>query len=112
MIEKANAKFKQAINIDSNWLECMAWICFTGGDRTGYLSVVPAYRKAYNVASGEKQEMDTYVDMTRYLLDRNMRKLRFHSCIQCSFPEKTVITFLILFSGVIGCDESEIASLA
>ena len=54
--KKANAKFKQAINIEP---DCWgAWLGYasTGGDRSGYLSIVPAYRKAYSIATEEKQE--------------------------------------------------------
>ena len=107
---KANAKFKQAINIDPNCWSAWLGYASTGGDRTGYLSVVPAYRKAYNVASGEKQEMDTYVDMTRYLPDRNMRAAFIRAFNVASRKDRHNIFDLV--SGVIGCDESEIASLA
>lgn len=48
---KANTKFKQAINIDPNCWSAWLGYASTGGDRTGYLSVVPAYRKAYNIGS-------------------------------------------------------------
>lgn len=107
---KANTKFKQAINIDPNCWSAWLGYASTGGDRTGYLSVVPAYRKAYNIASGEKQEMDTYVDMTRYLPDRNMRAAFIRAFNVASRKDRHNIFDLV--SGVIGCDESEIASLA
>lgn len=107
---KANAKFKQAVNIEP---DCWgAWLGYasTGGDRSGYLSIIPAYRKAYKVASGEKQELDTFVDMTRYLPERNLRAAFVRAFNVASGRERHNIFELV--SGVIGCDESEIASLA
>ena len=108
--KKANAKFKQAINIEP---DCWgAWLGYasTGGDRSGYLSIVPAYRKAYSIATEEKQEADTYVDMTRYLPDRHLRAAFVRAFNVASRKERHNIFDLV--SKVIGCDESEIASLA
>lgn len=107
---KANIKFKKAIDIEP---ECWsAWLGYasTGGDRIGYLSIVPAYRKAYNVACEEKQEMDTFIDMTRFLPDYNLRS-SFIRAYNLSLRKDRHKIFCLV-SGVIGCDESEIAKLA
>lgn len=107
---KANAKFNQAINIEP---DCWgAWLGYasTGGDRSGYVSMVPAYRKAYSLASSEKQEMDTYVNMVGYLPDRNMRAAFVRVFNTASSQNRHNIFNLV--SGVIGCDDSEIATLA
>lgn len=108
--KKANAKFKQAINIEP---DCWgAWLGYasTGGDRSGYLSIVPAYRKAYSIATEEKQEADTYVDMTSYLPDRHLRAAFVRAFNLATRKERHNIFDLV--SRVIGCDESEIATLA
>lgn len=108
--EIANDKFRHAIEIEpSCW---SAWLGYasTGGDRTGYLSIVPAYRKAYNAASDEKQEFDTYADMVRILPDRNLRAAFVRAFNLASRKQRHKIFDLV--AGVIGCDESEIASLA
>ena len=107
---KANAKFKQAINIEPDCWSAWLGYASTGGDRTGYLSIVPAYRKAYSIATEEKQEADTYVDMTRYLPDRDLRAAFIRAFNVASRKERHNIFDLV--SKVIGCDESEIASLA
>ena len=107
---KSNAKFKQAIDIEP---ECWsAWLGYaaTGGDRTGYLSIVPAYRKAYSIAEEERQEADTFVDMTRYLPDRDLRAAFIRVFNTATRKERHHIFDLV--SRVIGCDDSEIASLA
>ena len=107
---KANAKFKQAIDIEP---ECWsAWLGYasTGGDRAGYLSIVPAYRKAYSIAEEERQEADTFVDMTRYLPDRDLRAAFIRVFNTATRKERHHIFDLV--SRVIGCDDSEIASLA
>lgn len=107
---KANAKFKRAIDIEP---ECWsAWLGYasTGGDRTGYLSIVPAYRKAYSIAEEERQEADTFVDMTRYLPDRDLRAAFIRVFNTATRKERHRIFDLV--SRVIGCDDSEIASLA
>ena len=35
--------------------------------------MVPAYRKAYSVTVEEKQEIDTFVNMVKYLPDHHLR---------------------------------------
>lgn len=107
---KANAKFKQAINIEPDCWSAWLGYASTGGDRTSHVSMVPAYRKAYSLASGEKQEMDTYVDMVGYLPDRNMRAA-FVRAFNTASPRNRYNIFNLV-SGVIGCDDSEIATLA
>lgn len=107
---KANAKFKQAISIEPDCWSAWLGYASTGGDRTGHLSMVPAYRKAYSLASGEKQEIDTYVDMVGYLPDRNMRAV-FVRAFNTASPRNRYNIFNLV-SGVIGCDDSEIATLA
>jgi len=108
--KKANEKFKQAINIEPNCWSAWLGYASTGGDRSGYLSIVPAYRKAYSLAKNEQQEADTYVDMTRYLPDRHLRAAFVRAFNVASLKKRLNIFDLV--SKVIGCDESEIASLA
>ncbi len=108
--KKANMKFKRAIDIEPDCWSAWLGYASTGGDRTGYLSDVIAYRKAYSVATEEKQEADTYVDMTRHLPDRHLRAAFIRAFNVASRDARHKIFDLV--SGVIGCDESEIASLA
>lgn len=108
--KKANEKFKRAISIEP---ECWsAWLGYasTGGDCNGYLSMIPAYRKAYSLAKSEKQKADTFVDMTGYLPDRDLRAAFIRAFNVASNKERYDIFNHV--SKVIGCDESEIASLA
>lgn len=107
---KANAKFKQAINIEPDCWSAWLGYASTGGDRTSHVSMVSAYRRAYSLAAGEKQEMDTYVDMVGYLPDRNMRAA-FVRAFNMALPRNRYNIFNLV-SGVIGCDDSEIATLA
>lgn len=107
---KANAKFKQAINIEPDCWSAWLGYASTGGDRSGHLSMVPAYSRAYNIASTEKQEMDTFVDMVGYLPDRNMRAVFVRAFNVAARKDRHRIFDLVL--GVIGCDDSEIATLA
>lgn len=107
---KANAKFRKAIDIEPNCWSAWLGYASTNGDRSGYLSMVPAYRKAYSLASSEQQEVDTFVDMTEYLPDRHLRAAFVRSFNLALQKERYNIFNLV--SGVIGCDDSEIASLA
>lgn len=106
----ANAKFKRAIDIEPDCWSAHLGYASTNGDRTGYISMVPAYRRAYSLASTEQQEIDTFVDMTKYLPDRDLRSAFVRAFNVASSHERQNIFRLV--SGVIGCDESEIASLA
>lgn len=108
--KKANAKFKQAINIEPDYWSAWLGYASTGGDRSGYLSIVPAYRKAYSMATEEKQESDTYVDMICYLPDYHLRAAFVRAFNMASQKDRHNIFDLV--SKVIGRDESEIASLA
>lgn len=108
--KKANAKFSKALNIEpDNWY---AWLGYasTGGDRTNYLSFVHAYRSAYRVTVGEKQELETFVNMVGYLPDQHLRSAFIRAFNIANQEERANIFNLV--SRVIGCDESEIASLA
>lgn len=107
---KANAKFQQAINIEPDCWSAWLGYASTGGERNGYLSMVPAYRKAYSVTAEEKQEIDTFVNMVRYLPDHHLRSA-FIRAFNITSPAERPNVFRLV-SGVIGCDESEIASLA
>ncbi|MDF2854626.1 MAG: hypothetical protein K0Q87_477 [Neobacillus sp.] len=107
--EKANAKFRQALTIEpKNW---EAWLGYasTGGDGAGYLSCVPAYRNAYNAATDESQELATFSDMVGYLPDCILGKALIKAYIAAPRKKRHEIFDLVL--GVIGCDESEIATL-
>lgn len=106
----ANAKFKRAIDIEPNCWSAHLGYASTNGDRTGYLSMVPEYRRAYSLASTEQQEIDTFVNMTGYLPDKHLRSAFIRAFNIASNEERRNIFNLV--SGVIGCDESEIASLA
>lgn len=106
----ANAKFKRAIDIDPNCWSAHLGYASTNGDRMGYLSMVPAYRRAYSLAITEQQEIDTFVDMTGYLPDKHLRSAFIRAFNLADSKERRNIFNLV--SGVIGCDESEIASLA
>lgn len=107
---RANAKYRRAIDIEPDCWRAWLGYASTGGDRTGYLSIVPAYRKAYSVATEELQEVDTFVDMTRYLPDSDLRSAFIRAFNIATRRDRHSI--FDLTSRVIGCDESEIASLA
>lgn len=107
---EANTKYRQALNIEPNCWNAWLGYASTGGDRNGYLSIVPAYRKAYSVASREDQELYTFVDMVGYLPDQHLKSAFIRAFNIASHKERLYIFECV--SGVIGCDESEIASLA
>lgn len=108
--ERANMKFEQAINIEPDCWSAWLGYAFTGGDCSGYLSIVPAYQKAYQVAKSEKQELDTFVDMTCYLPNQQLRAAFLREFNLATRQRRYEIFRLVL--GVLGCDESEIAALA
>lgn len=107
--EKANAKFKRAIDIEPKCWEAWLGYATTGGDRRGYLSCVPAYRNAYNAATEEGQELATFSDMVRYLPDHFLGKALIKAYMAAPPQKRREMFDLVL--GVIGCDESEIATL-
>jgi len=106
----ANAKFQRALDIEPDCWSARLGYASTGGNRTHYLSIVPAYMQAYNVADGEKQELDTFVDMVRYLPDNYLRSAFIRAFNVAT--QRVRHNIFTLVSEVIGCDESEIASLA
>ena len=108
--KKANTKFKQAFNIEPKSWEAWFGYASTGGDRSGYLSCVPAYRKAYNVATEENQKLETFINMVRYLPDHSLGEALIKTYKTTPSNKRHEIFDLVV--GVIGCDESEIAKLA
>jgi len=107
--KKANVKFKTAIDVaPDNW---EAWLGYasTGGDRTGPISCVPAYRKAYNLATEESQELKTFTDMTEYLSDSSLRGALVR--VYKAAPQKDKEGIFDLVAKVVGCDDSEVARL-
>jgi DNA-directed RNA polymerase subunit RPC12/RpoP len=107
--KKANTKFMQAINIESNCWEAWLGYAATGGDQTGYLACVPAYRNAYNAATEEAQELATFIDMMGYLPDHSLGETLIKAYKAAPPKKRHEIFDLVL--GVIGCDDSEIAML-
>ena len=107
---EANRKFKKAIDINPDCWSAWLGYASTGGRNDGYISMVPAYIEAYNVAKNEEEEIATFVDMTRYLPDSDLRAafVRAYNVA----PTSKRHTIFKLVSRVIGCDESEIANLA
>ena len=108
--KKANFKFKNAINIDpSCWA---AWLGYatTGGDKSGYISCVPAFVQAYNVATDESEEIATFNEMTKFLPDANL-SIALIRAYEEAQPNRRHEMFNLV-AGVIGCDESETAQLA
>jgi len=108
--KKANAKFKQAISVEPRSWEAWFGYASTGGDRLKYLSCVPAYKSAYSVATEENQKIATFSDMTEYLPDYGLCQALIKA-YKAASPQKRNEMFNLVV-GVIGCDESEIASLA
>jgi len=107
--KKANAKFRQAISVESdNW---DAWFGYaaTGGDRSEHISCVPAYRNAYNLATEESQEIITFSDMVCYIPDGHLGDALVKAYKAAPINKRHEMFDLV--SGVIGCDESEIAML-
>lgn len=107
---QANTKFKQVLKVDpSCW---GAWLGYasTGGDGCNYSSVASAYTNAYNIAATEKQEMDTFTNMTGYIDDRDLRDVFIRTFGLATGKYRSRVFELV--AGVIGCDESEIAALA
>lgn len=108
---QANAKFKRAIDIEPDCWN--AWLGYASSlpDNYDYLiSKVKAYRSAFELARNEQEQMDTYVDMTGYIPDGHLRSAFMRAFNLASNRERRNVFNLV--SGVIGCDEFEIASLA
>jgi DNA-directed RNA polymerase subunit RPC12/RpoP len=107
--KKANVKFKQAVTVDPKCWEAWFGYATTGGENSGYLSCVPAYRNAYNAATEDAQELATFTDMMGFLPDRSLGTALINTYKAAPPKRKHEIFELVL--GVIGCDESEIANL-
>jgi len=108
--KKANEKFKQAINIEpKSW---HAWFGYatTGGDMTGLLTSVSAYKGAYNAATNETQKLSTFTDMMKHLPDRSIGEALLKSYKAAPIDKQCEMFNLV--SGMIGRDASEIAKLA
>ncbi len=106
----ANVKFKKAIELEP---DCWgAWLGYasTGGDRKGYLSIVSAYCNAYNSATNEEQQLETYISMIHYIPDKELQSVFVKAFNLAHVSDKGRIFKSVL--DVVGCDESEIASLA
>ena len=107
--DKANGKFAEAIEVSpKNW---EAWFGYaqTGGDGECYLSCVPAYVTAYDLATVE-QKAATFNSMVRYLPDYNLSEALITEYKTAPIEKQHEMFELVL--GVLGCDESEIATLA
>lgn len=108
--KKANEKFRQAIEVEPNSWEAWYGYATTGGDRTGYISCVPAFRKAYNAATDVIQEISTFNEMTRFLPDRRLGEALSKACKAASSQKRHEMFDLVV--SVIGRDDSEVAKLA
>ena len=109
-VRKANAKFRRAIDIEPDCWSAWLGYAASGGERSSHVSMVPAYQQAYALADSEQEQMDTFVDMTRYLPDAYLRSA-FVRAFNLAEDAKRARIFRMV-SGVIGRDDSEIASLA
>ena len=107
--KKANEKFRKATEVDPKSWEAWLGYAATGGDKKGYISCVPAYRNAYQLAANEEQEIETFKDMLDYLPDSNLSKALI-KVYKNATPNKRHEMFDLVL-GVIGCDESEVAKL-
>lgn len=108
---QANSKFNQAIDIEPDCWN--AWLGYATSlpDNYKYLiSKVKAYKSAFDLARNEQQQIDTYIDMTGYIPDSYLRSTFIRAFNLASNKERRKIFNLV--SGVIGCDDSEVASLA
>lgn len=109
--QQANAKFKRAIDIEPDCWN--AWLGYASSlpDNYDYLiSKIKAYRSAFGLARNEQQQIDTYVDMTGYIPDGHLRSAFIRAFNLALNRDRRNVFYLV--SGVVGCDESEIASLA
>lgn len=107
---QANAKFYQAIKIEPDCWSAWLGYASTGGNRQEYLGMVPAYQRAYRLAATEKEKVDTFVDMTEYFKDHDVRGVFVRAFNMATDQERSRIFNLV--DGVIGRDDSEIANLA
>ncbi|WP_373580876.1 hypothetical protein [Collinsella aerofaciens] len=106
----ANRKYKRAIDIQPDCWEAWLGYANTRGDRSHYISMVPAYIHTCNVAANEQQIVRTFVDMTSWIPISNIRSAFVRAFNLAPSSERRQIFKLV--SDVIGCDETEIAALA
>lgn len=106
----SNRKYRQAIDIQPACWEAWLGYAETRGDRNHPLSMVPAYISAYNAARSEEEDAKTFVSMTSWIpiLDLRSAFVRAYNMA----PSRDRAHIFELVNGVIGCDESEMASLA
>ncbi len=109
---QANMKFRRAIEIEpSCWNAWLGYATSLPDNYDNLISKVEAYRNAFDLARNEQEQMDTYIDMTGYIPDSHLRSAFMRAFNLASNRERRRNVFNFV-SGVIGCDESEIASLA
>ena len=109
----ANTAYKKIINIDPNLWSAWLGYASTGGDfRDGYLSCVPAYRKAYNLAYTPEQKKKTFNSLVNVFLpgDSHLQKALLEGYEQTPTFQKDQVFDTVL--KVVGCDETDIAHLA
>lgn len=107
----ANEKFKRAIDIDTKcWNAWLGYAISLPNNYEYLISKIEAYRCAFDLAANEKEQMDTFIDMLRYLPDTLLKAVFVRAFNLTTGRERRNIFYTV--SGVIGCDDSEIASLA
>lgn len=110
-LSQANAKFKRAVDIEPKcW---SAWLGYADSLPENYnylISKVNAYRSAFDLASNEEEQTETFVHMIGYLPDNKLRSAFMRAFNIATNRNRYQIFDMV--SRVIGCDESEIASLA
>ena len=106
----ANCKYRRAIDIQPECWEAWLGYAETRGDRNYPLSMVPAYVSAYNAAKTEEEESMTFVSMTSWIPIRDLRSAFIRAYNTASTRDRVRIFELV--NDVIGCDESEMATLA
>lgn len=110
-LSQANSKFKRAVDIEPKcW---SAWLGYADSLPENYnylISKVNAYRSAFDLASIEEEQTETFVHMIGYLPDNKLRSAFMRAFNVATNRDRNHIFDMV--SRVIGCDESEIASLA
>ena len=110
-LSQANAKFKRAVDIEPKcW---SAWLGYADSLPENYNYLIPkvnAYRSAFDLASIEEEQTETFVHMIGYLPDNKLRSAFMRAFNIATNRNRYQIFDMV--SRVIGCDESEIASLA
>lgn len=110
-LSQANAKFKRAVDIEPKcW---SAWLGYADSLPENYNYLIPkvnAYRSAFDLASIEEEQTETFVHMIGYLPDNKLQSAFMRAFNIATNRNRYQIFDMV--SRVIGCDESEIASLA